>query len=776
MKKLFLLLWITFVVTINIYAQRDAQSIANANKVLKDRGEVYFSFNISSHNELETLTRVLSIDNVKGNTVYAYANIHEFFDFLKYGYDIQVLTPPSLLTEVEMSPGTDQPLSWDYYPTYTNYENIMSQFVTDHPDIAQLITIGTLSSGRKLLAIKITDNPSIQENEPEFLYTSSIHGDETTGYILMLHLIDYLLTNYGVNDQVTNLVNNIEIYINPLANPDGTYHGGNNSVNGATRNNGNNVNLNRNYPDPEDGQHPDGEAWQPETVAFMNFAQQHHFTMSANFHGGAEVLNYPWDTWWRRSADDSWWQYVCKEYADTVFLHSAMAYLPPNDPYFQDVSSTGYIDGYDWYTISGGRQDYMNYFAHCREVTIEISRTKLLPVNQLINHWNYNYRSFINFLNQSIYGLHGIITDSLTGEPLSAKIFINDFDKDSSHVYTDPTVGDYHRLLKAGPYSVTFSSPGYISKTITVQIVDKQKFTLDVQLYDGSLAAAFSANNTSVNPGTEVHFTDMSAGNPTGWYWEFEGGTPAISTEQNPTITYNDYGLFDVKLKVTRQNAADSIILQDYISVAPNYIQGNYYLTTCHGDYYDTGGETGNYSDNELSAITFVPGSPDKMITIYFLGFDVEQSANCDNDRLTVYDGSSTLDPVIGNYCGTSIPESITATNTSGALTVLFRSNASITASGWNAYVVCSPNVGIPESEESLITIFPNPVIDGEATLISPTIIRSLRITDSRGRVINTRIPNSYQVKIPAGLAAGLYFVSVQTGEQWYVRKLQVVH
>ena len=89
----------------------------------------------------------------------------------------------------------------------------------------------------------------------------------------------------------------MEIYITPLANPDGTYHGGNNTVSGAWRGNANGIDLNRNYWDPADGQHPDGEVWQTETIANMNFMAAHHFVISANFHGGAEVVNYPWDTW-----------------------------------------------------------------------------------------------------------------------------------------------------------------------------------------------------------------------------------------------------------------------------------------------------------------------------------------------------------------------------------------------------------------------------------------------------------------------------------------------
>ncbi len=99
---------------------------------------------------------------------------------------------------------------------------------------------------------------------------------------IALRLIDYLLNNYTSDAQVTEMVNNLDIYINPNANPDGTYAGGNGSVGGATRYNANGIDLNRNYPDPEDGDHPDGNAWQIETIHFMQFAEDYNFVLSSN--------------------------------------------------------------------------------------------------------------------------------------------------------------------------------------------------------------------------------------------------------------------------------------------------------------------------------------------------------------------------------------------------------------------------------------------------------------------------------------------------------------
>jgi hypothetical protein len=214
----------------------------------------------------------------------------------------------------------------------------------------------------------------------------------------------------------------------------------------------------------------------------MNFADQDTFTMGANFHGGSEVVNYPWDTWPRLTADNAWWYYVSREYADTVHSHAPLGYM--------NQQNNGVTDGYAWYEVNGGRQDYMNYYHYCREATIELSTTKLMPESQLVSYWNYNCRSFLNYIEQAGYGLHGLVTDSLTGTPLKAKIYISGFDTDSSYVYTDPQVGDYHRLLFGGKYDVTFSANGYFPKTISVQVTDMQTTIQNVQLKNRNLGIA----------------------------------------------------------------------------------------------------------------------------------------------------------------------------------------------------------------------------------------------------------------------------------------------
>ncbi len=767
MKKFFLLICLLSTFT-TLSAQLQVNEYERALQELNRRGEVYFSFQLNDLSQLKVLTKKISLSQIEGNTIFAYANQKEFTDFVAYNFDYKVLTAPSEMFPVQMSDNPGQVLTWNYYPTYPAYEDIMQQFATDHPEICKLLTITTLASGRKILALRISDNVDLQENEPEFLYTSSIHGDETTGYVLMLHLADYLLTGYGTDTRITNMVNNFDIVICPLANPDGTYKGGNNSVNGATRGNANNIDCNRNYPDPKGGPHPDGNAWQPETVAFMNFAGFNSFTMGANFHGGTEVLNYPWDTWSKLTADDAWWIYTSREYADTVHINA-----PSN--YFNGYNN-GITNGNAWYEIEGGRQDYMNYFRYCRESTIEISDTKLVPENQLIPHWNYNYRSLLNYIEQAGYGLHGLVTDSMSGEPLYAKIYISGFDKDSSHVYTDPQVGDYHRLLKGGTYNVTYSAAGYFPKTFTVQVADKQTTVLDVQLYDGRLETNFKADTTLVAVDQQIHFSDQSAGYPLTWAWTFDGALPATSVEMNPVVSYPQPGVYPVKLVVTRMGAVDSLVRNQYIEVKPWYLMGNKTYSVCDASFFDTGGPSSQYTDEEISVITFSPDLLTEKLTAVFNSLDIEDGgANCTNDKLLIYDGASTSDNLIMTLCGNTVPERITATNPSGALTFQFISNSTVLASGWDITLSCDSNVGIAEKMHLGINIFPNPVRNGRIEIDSEYPIKKLIVRDITGRILSSSELNTKQAFVNCPWPTGIYLLHLQIQDKWIARKIQVI-
>jgi PKD repeat protein len=82
--------------------------------------------------------------------------------------------------------------------------------------------------------------------------------------------------------------------------------------------------------------------------------------------------------------------------------------------------------------------------------------------------------------------------------------------------------------------------------------------------------AAYNVSNNSICAGTTIQFNDQSTNNPNTWNWTFEGGSPATSTIQNPSITYNATGVFDVSLIVANPGGADTIVNQNAITVNPN--------------------------------------------------------------------------------------------------------------------------------------------------------------------------------------------------------------
>lgn len=673
MKKLLIVLAV--LICGNMFAQKSQQEL---NQLMHERNEYYFTFELTGNDNLPQVAHMISVDRVDGNVVTAYANNKEFTAFQKLGYDITLQTPPSMLVKAEMWDGSNRAAyDWDQYPTYEAYEAMMYQFATDHPDKCEIIELGTLPSNRKILIAHINNGTSA--GKPKFLYTSTIHGDETTGWMLMLRLIDYLLENPTL-PECANVLENIDLYIGPNTNPDGTYHGGNTNVNGATRYNANGVDMNRNYADPHGGPHPDGEVYQQETLWFMQLAEENHFVMGANYHGGAEVMNYPWDNTYTLHADDQWYQLISHEYADLTHQVS--------QNYMTDYNN-GVTNGAQWYMIGGGRQDYMNGYHQCRELTIECSNTKLPSGSQMPNFWNINKNSIFAFMNQCLYGIHGTVVDAESRAPIGdATVTLVGHDDQYSIVSTQLPGGDFHRPVKAGTYTVRITKNGYEAYETQVTVADGETVNINAQLVAlEGIVADFTSDFTTTNIGGTVQFTDNSWGAQlVSWEWEFEGGTPATSTQLNPTVTYNTAGTYNVRLTVTNADGeSDSKFAPNYISVVEAYNMQNTTVETCNGLFYDDGGASNNYGNNKDITMTFMPGTPGGILEATFLEFNTESGY----DHLYIFDGTSTNAPSLGQFNGSTSPGTVTATNSEGALTFRFTSDYSVNNSGWVATIHC---------------------------------------------------------------------------------------
>lgn len=79
--------------------------------------------------------------------------------------------------------------------------------------------------------------------------------------------------------------------------------------------------------------------------------------------------------------------------------------------------------------------------------------------------------------------------------------------------------------------------------------------------------ARFTENNNQVCVGTPIQFTDQSWGSPTSWAWSFQGGTPATSTAQHPTVSWNTPGTYTVELIATNARGSDTLTQTNYIVV-----------------------------------------------------------------------------------------------------------------------------------------------------------------------------------------------------------------
>ena len=440
--------------------------------------EYRFSFEVDSRAMLDSLSQRISIDKVDGRRVWAYANDEEMDWFRQTGISFEPYHDENAAkASYPMANLVSDMQNLDHYPTYEVYDTLMRNFALNYPQLCQLEVVGTLPSGRQILALKISKDVALDNTaKPEVLCTATMHGDEGICATTALNFSNFLLTNYGTDNRVDRLIDSVEFWVIPIMNPDGMYKGGNSSVSGSTRSNGNSKDLNRNFPSVKGG----NSTSQPETKAMIDFFEKHHFTLSTNLHAGNECFNYPWDTWERTTADNDWWRLVGAAYRDTAQHYGSSGYFDDGC----SNSANGLTNGYAWYSISGGQQDWANYYAHCREVTIEICGTKMPTSTATIaNIWKYNKNAMLNFYAESLNGVRGTVTNA-EGQPLAARVTITGHDKDNSWIETDARAGDYHRLLKAGTYNLTFEADGYLPQTLAVTVTDGKPTWLNVVLLD----------------------------------------------------------------------------------------------------------------------------------------------------------------------------------------------------------------------------------------------------------------------------------------------------
>ena len=188
-------------------------------------------------------------------------------ELLRLGFDPEVIAVSRPFDEIQAEraaeamdrgegPEPDMPPAG--YENLGTILGIMQDAETNYPAIAQHVdlndrfSIANTAGNRRMFAVKISDNVASEEDEPAMLIYTAAHCREIVTPVIALEAIEQLTTNYGTDPLITSLVDNNEIWVIPVANPDGYAYvfSTNNFWRKNRRNNGNGtfgVDLNRNY-------------------------------------------------------------------------------------------------------------------------------------------------------------------------------------------------------------------------------------------------------------------------------------------------------------------------------------------------------------------------------------------------------------------------------------------------------------------------------------------------------------------------------------------------
>ena len=371
------------------------------------------------------------------------------------------------------------PIDKTRYHSNQENERILRALVRKCPKIFRVHSVGHSVRGDTIWAMRVSKDvqSTSPPGKPKLLMLANLHGNEVVGRELMLWTLEYICNTYTVYEHkvghggsdgdtptvMNRLIDSVDLWVIPCANPDGYAT--------MTRYNARRIDLNRNFPDRINQQ---SNPIQPETTALMIFVRHHHFAASISFHGGNNVVVYPWDSndmhqsgQYSKTADDALFRNLAHSYAD----------YNPQIRASKDFTG-GIVNGANWYVLYGGMQDWAYGQQGNLQITADISAVAWpTSGSALANHWAANRVSIFSWISATRRGAWGVIKD-IDNQPIrgASVIFMDHTPQDDEvdgdersvdlpAVYVNPEHGDYYRILMPGVYSMKIVAAGYYSIT-----------------------------------------------------------------------------------------------------------------------------------------------------------------------------------------------------------------------------------------------------------------------------------------------------------------------
>jgi len=254
---------------------------------------------------------------------------------------------------------------WGDFHTYSETVAWIDNLHQMYPEvISAKWSIGQGHDGNDIWVFRVSDNPDIDESgEPEVLFDGLHHANEIMGLELVGMLAEYLAEQYDAgNPEIIDLLNQNEVYMIPMLNPDGliynelTYPGGGASWRKNRRDNGGGawgVDLNRNYTyewgcdegssgDPYSSTYRGPSAGsEPEVVAVTAFIDEHEFVTRQSYHAAGDATLYPWGFTTGDTVDED----IFREMAGNMVLYNGYRAGQPGDPGMYYITCG---DAFDW--------------------------------------------------------------------------------------------------------------------------------------------------------------------------------------------------------------------------------------------------------------------------------------------------------------------------------------------------------------------------------------------------------------------------------------------